>query len=109
MSTAESIDTTADTTQPDDALSPTLRRLRDAILASPALTPAEALEDARELLADHARELADAQETRTREIGNDMRKRGDRSRVAYCGGRDTVTKALHRYADNLDQTADGGS
>jgi hypothetical protein len=100
----------AEQAAPDTALPPTLAALRDLIAADPgAMTDAEALASARTLLAAHARELAEAQEARTGEIGADMRARRDRSRVAYCGGRDTVTKALHWYADDLDQAAGGES
>lgn len=105
MSTAESIDATAATVQADDALSPTLRRLRDAILAEPAMTPAEALLDAQELLADHARELAALVQQR---IDQD---RADNPSGAYPkhrrGGMAAARSLLDQYADDLDAAGGG--
>lgn len=85
---------------PDDSLSPTLRRLCDAIRAASALTPAEALADARELLADHARELVGLVQQR---IEQDC---ADNPGGAYGkhrrGGMTSARQVLDRYADDLD-------
>jgi hypothetical protein len=92
----------------EDANSPALYCLRDALVTMPGATAAGALDAARILLAAHARELAAAEHLRTREVGASMRKRGDRSRVAYCGGMQSVINSLDRYADDLDEQAARG-
>lgn len=91
--------------------SPALTAVQELILAQPDLgiDPGEALNAARVLLAAHARELADVQHAAARERGAEMRERGDRSRVAHCGGRHAVIADLRRYADDLDQQAAGGA
>jgi hypothetical protein len=57
---------------------------------------------AAELLAQHARELAEQTHELAREQNREMRARGDRSRVAYCAGMHAARRAITAYADRLD-------
>lgn len=94
---------------PDAALSPTLRALRDLIAADPgAMTGAEALASARTVLAVHARELAelihgDVFEDRKRNPGGGDRQRNHIRRGAMLSCR----LRLDRYADDLDAAGGG--
>ena len=104
-------DTTADTAQADDALSPTLRRLRDAIADPRPIDLNEALADARELLADHARELADDHIEPAIRADRDRYPVGHPRREGahhHRGGMMAARHILDRYADDLDQQAAGG-
>jgi hypothetical protein len=94
--------------QPEPALSPTLAALRDLIAADPgAMTGGEALESARTLLAAHTRELADLVQQRIEQDRARSSARPDAH--AHRGGMMTARTVLDRYADDLDQAADGAS
>lgn len=91
----------------DDALSPTLRLLRDALLTRPGTTNAEALSGARQFLAAHARELADATQEEVRTHFH-TRGSGPDARTWRFGMR-FVRNMLRRYADDLDAAAVDGA
>lgn len=97
--------------QPDDALPPVLRNLRDALLCIPTgdrpATPEGALYAAHMLLAAHARELADLVHQRIAVDRADNPGGGQMSARNHTrrGGMMTARWVLDRYADDLDQQA----
>jgi hypothetical protein len=92
----------------DDALSPTLRLLRDALLTRPGTTSAEALSAAREFLGAHARELAELIETDIR-ADRERAHTGRQHVYAHRGGMMSARQRIDRYADDLDAAAVDGA
>jgi hypothetical protein len=93
--------------QPEPDLSPTLAALRDALADPRPIELREALESARTLLAAHTRELADLVQQRIEQDRARSSARPDAH--AHRGGMMTARTVLDRYADDLDQAADGAS
>jgi hypothetical protein len=92
--------------EPDAAMSPTLRAVRDIIAATPGRDGDE-LAAARVLLAAHARELAELIETDIR--ADRERKHTGRPYVyAHRGGMMSARQRIDRYADALDAAAVDG-
>lgn len=70
---------------------------------------ADARRYAAELLARHARELAEQTHELARQRNTEMRARGDRSRVAYCAGIHAARRQVAEYADRLDDDEQQGA